>query len=91
MNTHFLLNVVACIKAGGYPSPLQYKGFPKSVCTSVNNVVCHGIPDDRELCDGDIINIDVTVREKSTLDPTYNEFRYEFPLTANIFASFYSL
>ena len=59
-NAHFF-NVVACIKAGGYPSPLQYKGFPKSVCTSVNNVVCHGIPDDRELCNGDIVNIDITV------------------------------
>ncbi|EFX75655.1 hypothetical protein DAPPUDRAFT_322965 [Daphnia pulex] len=44
-----------------YPSPLHYKGFPKSVCTSVNNVVCHGIPDDRPLIDGDIINVDVTV------------------------------
>nr|CAD7424215.1 unnamed protein product [Timema monikensis] len=46
---------------GAYPSPLHYKGFPKSVCTSVNNVACHGIPDDRPLEDGDIINIDVTV------------------------------
>ncbi|KAH8378261.1 hypothetical protein KR093_010453, partial [Drosophila rubida] len=44
-----------------YPSPLRYAGFPKSVCTSINNVACHGIPDDRELVDGDIINIDVTV------------------------------
>lgn len=44
-----------------YPSPLNYRGFPKSVCTSVNNVICHGIPDDRPLSDGDIINIDVTV------------------------------
>jgi methionyl aminopeptidase len=44
-----------------YPSPLNYRGFPKSVCTSVNNVVCHGIPDDRPLEDGDIINVDVTV------------------------------
>ncbi|RZC36033.1 Peptidase M24 domain containing protein [Asbolus verrucosus] len=44
-----------------YPSPLNYKHFPKSVCTSVNNVACHGIPDDRKLEDGDIINIDVTV------------------------------
>ena len=44
-----------------YPSPLNYRGFPKSVCTSVNNVVCHGIPDDRPLADGDILNIDVTV------------------------------
>ena len=46
---------------GAYPSPLNYKGFPKSVCTSVNNVACHGIPDDRELLEGDIINIDITV------------------------------
>ncbi|KAG1786265.1 methionyl aminopeptidase [Suillus plorans] len=44
-----------------YPSPLLYKGFPRSCCTSVNNVVSHGIPDDRPLEDGDIINIDVTV------------------------------
>ena len=44
-----------------YPSPLNYRGFPKSVCTSVNNVACHGIPDDRPLLDGDVINVDVTV------------------------------
>ena len=44
-----------------YPSPLGYKGFPKSVCTSVNEVICHGIPDDRALVDGDIVNVDVTV------------------------------
>lgn len=44
-----------------YPSPLNYRGFPKSVCTSVNNVACHGIPDDRPLQDGDIVNVDVTV------------------------------
>ncbi|XP_030764007.1 methionine aminopeptidase 1D, mitochondrial [Sitophilus oryzae] len=49
------------IKYGAYPSPLNYKFFPKSVCTSVNNVVCHGIPDDRALEDGDIINVDITV------------------------------
>ncbi|CAG5896857.1 unnamed protein product [Menidia menidia] len=49
------------IKHNAYPSPLRYGGFPKSVCTSVNNVVCHGIPDSRKLEDGDIINIDVTV------------------------------
>ncbi|KAL7991638.1 hypothetical protein Chor_015894 [Crotalus horridus] len=49
------------IKHNGYPSPLGFKGFPKSVCTSVNNVVSHGIPDSRPLQDGDIINIDVTV------------------------------
>ena len=44
-----------------YPSPLGYHGFPKSVCTSVNEVICHGIPDDRPLVDGDIVNVDVTV------------------------------
>ncbi len=45
---------------GAYPSPLGYLGFPKSVCTSVNNVLCHGIPDIRPLRDGDIVNVDVT-------------------------------
>ncbi|XP_025821864.1 methionine aminopeptidase 1B, chloroplastic-like isoform X6 [Panicum hallii] len=49
------------VDAGAYPSPLGYGGFPKSVCTSVNECTCHGIPDSRELQDGDIINIDVTV------------------------------
>ncbi|XP_072513728.1 methionine aminopeptidase 1D, mitochondrial isoform X3 [Salminus brasiliensis] len=49
------------IRHNAYPSPLHYGGFPKSVCTSVNNVLCHGIPDSRPLEDGDIINIDVTV------------------------------
>ncbi|MEO0348010.1 MAG: type I methionyl aminopeptidase [Pseudomonadota bacterium] len=43
------------------PAPLNYKGFPKSICTSVNHVVCHGIPSDKKLLDGDIVNIDVTV------------------------------
>ena len=44
------------------PAPLNYKGFPKSICTSVNDVICHGIPSDTKvLKDGDIINIDVTV------------------------------
>jgi methionyl aminopeptidase len=43
------------------PAPLNYRGFPRSICTSVNHVVCHGIPGDRVLRDGDIINIDVTV------------------------------
>ncbi|NQY36298.1 MAG: type I methionyl aminopeptidase [Alteromonadaceae bacterium] len=42
-------------------APLNYHGFPKSICTSINHVVCHGIPDDTELVDGDVINIDVTV------------------------------
>jgi methionyl aminopeptidase len=43
------------------PAPLNYRGFPKSICTSVNHVVCHGIPNDRVLKNGDILNIDVTV------------------------------
>src|SRR6201993_2714173 len=42
------------------PAPLNYKGFPKSICTSVNHVVCHGIPGEKLLEDGDIVNIDVT-------------------------------
>lgn len=42
------------------PAPLGYRGFPRSICTSINHVVCHGIPGDRKLLDGDIINIDVT-------------------------------
>jgi methionyl aminopeptidase len=46
---------------GATPAPLNYRGFPKSVCTSVNHVVCHGIPGDRRLKSGDAVNIDVTV------------------------------
>ena len=49
------------IRHGAYPSPLNYHGFPKSCCTSVNEVICHGIPDRRPLEDGDIVNLDVTV------------------------------
>lgn len=45
---------------GAYPSALGYRGFPKSICTSLNEVICHGIPDDTVLADGDIINIDIT-------------------------------
>jgi len=48
------------VAGGGTPAPLGYKGFPKSICTSVNHVVCHGIPGDKVLEDGDIVNIDVT-------------------------------
>lgn len=51
----------ASISEGAYPSPLNYSGFPKSICTSVNEVICHGIPDMRPLADGDIINIDITL------------------------------
>jgi methionyl aminopeptidase len=52
------------VRRGAYPSPLNYEGsvqpFPKSLCTSVNEVICHGIPDDRPLVDGDIVSLDVT-------------------------------
>lgn len=47
--------------AGATPAPLNYRGFPKSICTSINHVVCHGIPGPKALKDGDIVNIDVTV------------------------------
>lgn len=50
-----------CIDNGAYPSPLNYHHFPKSICTSVNNVVCHGIPDKRPLQEGEMLNVDVTV------------------------------
>lgn len=51
----------ACIERNSYPSPLNYNFFPKSVCTSLNEVICHGIPDKRVLVDGDILNLDVTL------------------------------
>lgn len=51
------------VEHDAYPAPLNYHGFPKSICTSVNHCVCHGIPNDKKLKDGDIVNIDVTVRK----------------------------
>jgi methionyl aminopeptidase len=51
----------ACVARGGYPSTLNYLGFPKSLCTSVNEVILHGIPDSRPLRPGDIVNLDVTI------------------------------
>eukprot|EP00158_Paraphelidium_tribonemae_P005435 Partr_v1_DN27336_c2_g1_i3_m46609 putative Removes the N-terminal methionine from nascent proteins (By similarity) len=51
----------ATIARNAYPSPLNYRNFPKSCCTSVNEVICHGIPDRRPLQDGDILNIDISV------------------------------
>jgi methionyl aminopeptidase len=48
------------VQNGAYPAPLNYSGFPKSVCTSINNVICHGIPDETTLKEGMIINVDVT-------------------------------
>jgi methionyl aminopeptidase len=49
------------IKHGAYPSPLLYSGFPKSICTAVNEVACHGIPDSRPLLEGDMLSIDVSL------------------------------
>jgi len=57
------------IKAGATPAPLNYRGFPKSVCTSVNHVVCHGIPGPKKLSEGDIVNVDVT----SIIDGWYGD------------------
>jgi methionyl aminopeptidase len=51
----------ACVARGGYPSPLNYHGFPKAICTSVNEVILHGIPDSRPLVEGDIVSLDVTI------------------------------
>ena len=48
------------VAAGAYPSTLGYRGYPKSLCTSLNEVICHGIPDDTVVADGDIVNIDIT-------------------------------
>jgi methionyl aminopeptidase len=48
------------VSRGAYPSPLNYHGFPKSCCTSVNEVICHGIPDSYVLKEGDLVNVDVT-------------------------------
>ncbi|NDC48751.1 MAG: type I methionyl aminopeptidase [Micrococcales bacterium] len=48
------------ISQGAYPSTLGYRGYPKSICSSINEVICHGIPDDTVLLDGDIVNIDIT-------------------------------
>jgi methionyl aminopeptidase len=49
------------VEHGAVPAPLNYRGFPKSICTSINHVVCHGIPGEKKLQDGDIVNIDITV------------------------------
>lgn len=64
------------VERGGIPAPLNYRGFPKSICTSVNHVVCHGIPGDKVLQDGDIINIDVT----PTLDGWHGDSSRMFPV-----------
>ena len=67
------------IAKGGYPSPLNYgtsHPYPKSVCTSVNEVICHGIPDDRALVEGDIVNLDVTI----FLDGVHGDTNATFPV-----------
>jgi len=63
VTTDFIDSIVheEIIKRGAYPSPLNYRDFPKSVCTSVNEVICHGIPDQRKLREGDVVNLDVTL------------------------------
>ncbi|NMM44651.1 type I methionyl aminopeptidase [Rhodospirillaceae bacterium KN72] len=62
---------------GAIPAPLNYRGFPKSICTSINHVVCHGIPDDaKKLVDGDVMNIDVTV----ILDGWFGDTSRMFPV-----------
>lgn len=65
------------INHGAIPAPLGYRGFPKSICTSVNNVVCHGIPSDQEILkEGDIINLDVT----TILDGFYGDTSITLPV-----------
>ena len=61
---------------GAIPAPLNYRGFPKSTCTSINHVVCHGIPGERSLRNGDIVNIDVTV----ILDGWHGDTSRMFPV-----------
>ena len=63
------------IAHGGIPAPLNYEGFPKCVCTSVNDVICHGIPDENEILqEGDIINVDVS----TILDGYYSDAPYVY-------------
>ena len=62
------------IAHGAYPSTLGYRGYPKSTCTSVNEVICHGIPDDTALEDGDLVNIDVT----AFLDGYHGDLNHTF-------------
>jgi len=66
----------AYIAEGGYPSTLNYNQYPKSLCTSINEVICHGIPDDRPLADGDIVNCDVTI----FLDGVHGDHSENYPV-----------
>lgn len=63
------------LRLGAYPSPLGYHGYPKSVCTSVNEVICHGIPDDRPLREGDVLNVDITLYLDGVHGDTSTMFR----------------
>lgn len=67
-----------CLDHGATPACLFYRGYPKTICTSVNRVVCHGIPDDKPLREGDIVNIDVTV----ILDGWHGDTSRMFPVGA---------
>ena len=60
---------------GAYSAPLYYRGFPKSCCTSVNHVVCHGIPSEKILKDGDIMNVDVTALKEGWHGDTSRMFK----------------
>ncbi|KAG5955227.1 hypothetical protein E4U13_004627 [Claviceps humidiphila] len=76
VTTDYLDSIVhkACIERNSYPSPLNYNNFPKSCCTSINEVICHGIPDQRALLDGDILNIDISLYHQgyhADLNETY--------------------
>jgi methionine aminopeptidase type I len=62
------------------PAPLGYRGFPKSICTSINHVVCHGIPGDRKLKQGDIVNLDITVIKDAFHGDTSRMFHVGKPL-----------
>ncbi|RKR74004.1 methionine aminopeptidase type I [Frondihabitans australicus] len=62
------------VEHGAYPSTLGYRGFPKSTCTSVNEVICHGIPDDTVLVDGDIVNVDITAYKNGMHGDTNRTF-----------------
>jgi methionyl aminopeptidase len=63
------------VSHGAYPSPLGYLGFPKSVCTSLNEVICHGIPDSTVMQEGDILNVDVTAFKNGVHGDTNATFR----------------
>ena len=69
----------AIVRRGGYPSPLGYLGYPASICTAVNEVICHGIPGPLQLAEGDIVGIDVTVY----LDGVHGDLCKTFPVGAS--------